>query len=225
MANAREEARAVRELRQGDRGRHVDRVLECQALSRAHRLLWRVEQGGGGVREAPVPIQIGTRFGRLVVIADAPKINSELRWRLLCDCGGIVEALSSNLRRGNTRSCGCLAREGVAARNRKHGGAALADNRKSPEYIAWQAIVQRCTNPNHKAWRNYGGRGIAICAEWRHDFAAFFAHVGPRPSSAHSIDRMDNERGYEPGNVRWVTLDVQAKNRRARERDNEGRFT
>lgn len=94
----------------------------------------------------------------------------------------------------------------------KHGAA----RDETPEYVIWKGMKQRCSNPKHVAYRIYGGRGIAVCERWRVSFAAFYAHMGPRPSTRHSIDRIDNMRGYEPGNVRWTTPDVQAANSRKR---------
>lgn len=85
----------------------------------------------------------------------------------------------------------------------------------TPEYRAWQTMRHRCTSPNSPAWNNYGGRGITICAEWINDPTAFIAHVGKRPSPRHEIDRKDNDRGYEPGNVRWVIRKVNDRNRRS----------
>jgi hypothetical protein len=80
---------------------------------------------------------------------------------------------------------------------------------RSTEYVAWVAMKQRCA-----ANDRYRGRGIAVCKEWADSFLAFLAHVGPRPSASHSLDRIDNDKGYEPGNVRWATLDVQNRNKR-----------
>lgn len=86
---------------------------------------------------------------------------------------------------------------------------------KAPEYIAWANMRGRCRNPKDPGWPRYGGRGITVCEEWVNSFAAFFAHVGPRPSSAHSIDRIDNDKGYEPGNVRWADRLTQQQNIRS----------
>jgi len=86
---------------------------------------------------------------------------------------------------------------------------------KRPEYRVWKNMVQRCCNPNNERYIDYGGRGITICKEWRKSFPAFLLHIGPRPSPIHSLDRIDNERGYEPGNVRWVTVHEQNRNQRS----------
>lgn len=87
---------------------------------------------------------------------------------------------------------------------------------KCPEYSCWSQLKQRCLNPNHRMYPHYGGRGVTVAPEWVHDFEAFFAHVGPRPSPKHSLDRIDNANGhYEPGNVRWTDQATQARNRRS----------
>lgn len=85
----------------------------------------------------------------------------------------------------------------------------------APEYRAWQLIRQRCTNAEHRAFPNYGGRGITLHAAWLDDPAAFIGHVGPKPTPAHEIDRIDNARGYEPGNLRWATRKENDRNRRS----------
>lgn len=156
---------------------------------------------------------IGERFGYLVVIGKQPGPKV---WICKCDCGRETVATRTYLVTGRKRSCGCLRAKG---NHRTHGMAG------TPEHKVWKGIIKRCTNPNSQDFAEYGARGITICPEWRNDFARFFAHIGPRPSPSHSIDRIDNNRGYEPGNVRWSTPAEQSNNRRRRrwaKRPNEG---
>lgn len=110
-----------------------------------------------------------------------------------------------------------LASDALAAINRRQDGTFLPEHglTLTPEWCAWSEARARCTNPSHKQWGAYGGRGIEMCALWLDNFQAFFDHVGPRPSDEHSIDRIDNYMGYEPGNVRWATASQQNRNRRS----------
>ena len=82
------------------------------------------------------------------------------------------------------------------------------------EYIAWRSAKQRVSDPHIWNWANYGGRGISMASEWLHDFAAFFAHIGPKPDRSYQLDRINNDGNYEPGNVRWATRSEQRRNRR-----------
>ena len=155
----------------------------------------------------------GRRFGRLLVSERGDGLSTEeARWRCRCDCGRITEVRSSTLRHGTTRSCGCLARELARARAVVHGAST------TPEYEAWHSMKQRCTNPNHAAWANYGGRGIRVCDEWLDSFEAFLVHVGPKPHPRLTFDRINNDGNYEPGNVRWATWSQQNSNQRRRKR-------
>ncbi len=125
------------------------------------------------------------------------------RWLCKCTCGTEKTVHRDNLGT-NTFSCGCLLRDTM----RKHGQTG------GPEYRAWRHILDRCRNPKSQEWHNYGARGIGVHEGWLRDFGAFMAHVGPRPSANHQIDRIDNDRGYEPGNVRWVTRSENCRNTR-----------
>jgi hypothetical protein len=152
----------------------------------------------------------GQSFGRLIVIERAEKAgHDEAHWMCACSCGQTKVILGNSLRRGVTTSCGCRARQVHRARLLKHGGKGTA------EYRTWRAMKNRCLNPNSQDYENYGGRGIAICPEWRGDFGAFLAHVGLRPGSGYSIDRIDVNGNYEPGNVRWATASEQRRNQRS----------
>lgn len=164
------------------------------------------------------PIDLtGTAFGRLTAVKIVRRANSRhVFWECLCSCGQRTTVNVGNLRSGKVKSCGCLRREMYAAgtAHRRHGHA--RKQQQSPEFKIWVQILQRCNNPNNRAWKNYGGRGITVCDTWQgHDgFQRFLDDVGTRPSAHLTLDRKNNNLGYEPGNCVWVSRTTQNSNRR-----------
>jgi len=159
----------------------------------------------------------GRRFGRLTVTSRAADGAGGVQWNVVCDCGNARIVYRSNLKRGVTTSCGCFRKEDAARRETTHGGAKRGTQRSS-EYKIWAGMKQRCSYPNHRSYPNYGGRGINVCDRWLDSFEAFLTDMGPRPASHLTIDRINNDGNYEPGNCRWATWSEQAKNKRPRKR-------
>lgn len=131
-----------------------------------------------------------------------------------CSCPARTEREQRNhdVTSGHTKSCGCQMAQSVSIRLTKHGH--THKGKKSTEYRTWRSMYGRCHNPRHMYYHNYGGRGITVCERWRDSFAVFLADMGLKPSTKHSIDRIDNDKGYEPGNCRWATRKQQARNSR-----------
>jgi hypothetical protein len=151
----------------------------------------------------------GRRFNRLTVLGLASySKRGYARWVCRCDCGVTKDFLGTNLKQGYSKSCGCLHRERVSRHGQYH----------SREYRSWESMKQRCLNPNHPHYSDYGGRGIQICARWM-DFANFLADVGKRPPKT-SLERIDVNKGYDPANCRWATQKEQIANRRVRRIEN-----
>jgi hypothetical protein len=162
----------------------------------------------------------GRRFGKLTVIAECVEVKSSSRatrdyskyYFCQCECGDAVSVHASKLNRGETRSCGCLSSETTTTRNFQHGHNKRGTRTKV--YNAWCHMRQRCYNEKNKSYADYGGRGIRVCDRWIDSFENFLADMGEPPSAGHSIDRIDHEGHYEPGNCRWAAKVVQANNKR-----------
>lgn len=160
----------------------------------------------------------GRRFGRLLVIGEsdsqrAPCGKVRRNYVVRCDCGVEKSTDGSALRKGRTKSCGCLHLEQLPSLGWKHGDAPVGG--KVTEYVAWHSMIQRCGNPKAGNFERYGGRGIKVCNRWKASYVDFLADVGRKPSARHSLDRHpDNDGNYEPGNVRWATGKEQQANRR-----------
>lgn len=127
-----------------------------------------------------------------------------------CECGSERSIAIHTLKQGQSRHCGCKQAEINERTHLRHGDTRRAG--RAPEYGIWSKMIGRCTNPNDSHFAHYGGRGISVCDRWKADYVNFLADMGRRPSSDHSIDRIDVDGNYEPGNVRWATDSEQMQN-------------
>lgn len=153
----------------------------------------------------------GETLGYFKVLARLDNRNGKMYWRCQCRCGAIREVSSVNL--GRQISCGCASRAALGVRNELR----LKDETRSssPEYRSWRSMIQRCHLDTAPNYRLYGGRGITVCEQWRgkSGFLQFYRDMGPRPMGT-SLDRIDNDGHYEPGNCRWATAKEQRANQR-----------
>ena len=153
----------------------------------------------------------GQRIGRLTVIKQVPSASTNARWLCKCDCGNEITVLGTTLRRGESQSCGCYRADYWRKQQTKHG---LCHTSVAH---TWYGMRQRCNNKRHHAYKNYGGRGISVCPQWEKSFEAFYEYVSALPhygEEGRTLDRINNDGNYEPGNVRWATKKEQSMNRR-----------
>lgn len=150
----------------------------------------------------------GMRFSRLLVLGEGGRSRTGvIMWDCLCDCGARRSVFGAALRSGNTKSCGCKKSEDTHRRNITHGMS------RSDLYAVWCSMKARCHRPSDADFHLYGGRGISVCDRWKNSFTAFVSDMGPRPDGF-SVERIDNQKGYSPGNCKWASSKEQSANRR-----------
>jgi len=182
--------------------------------SRSEALELAAKQGKLGRKPGGIPHNkldlIGKQFSRVFVIREVElrkfKSGNCTQYLCRCDCGTEFKVLGSSLTSGNTKSCGCYARELVSEKSRKHG------MHGTRTYRIWQAMLNRCRNKNVPNYNDYGGRGVTVCDEWL-SFENFFEDMG-EPLEDQSIDRIDNNGDYELNNCKWSTMKEQGRNKR-----------
>lgn len=148
---------------------------------------------------------VGKKIACLLILGTEKKGKCwYLKYR--CDCGKIGAANASNIKRGLTRSCGCMQISTSVQKRTKHGRC------ETSEYRAWRKMKERCYDPKNVRYEHYMKKGIIVCDHWLHSFENFFADMGERPSANHSIGRIHNDKNYEPSNCEWQTREQQANN-------------
>lgn len=159
----------------------------------------------------------GEVHGRLTIISRAPdRTHGEktqvVMWNCVCECGNFTVKSGRKLKIGAVKSCGCLQKENPGSRKGPDNPKYLHGKTNSREYLSWISALSRTTNKKHESYERYGGRGITVCEEWASSFARFLSDMGPRPDG-HSLERIDNNKGYFLENCKWATTKEQSRNK------------
>ena len=154
---------------------------------------------------------IGKKFNQLTCVEQTKSDRHGIHYKFECECGNTLEKLGATIRRGRIKSCGCGISESIAESNKRRATHSMTN---TPTYITWQAMKNRCRNPNISDYQYYGAKGVTVCDRWDNSFEAFLSDMGERPEGM-TLDRINPFGNYEPDNCRWADYQTQRNNRRS----------